>query len=348
MSMPPPMSSIKPEPQVKQESISQLSSISHSSSYQSPSFYHSSSHHQYGQQPQQQQHSYSSLSQHQYPISSSSSSAGSVASFSNMSPTSNYGLPRHITNLNMSYSGSAVSPASNSFGGIHTGASSAPGSGAATPAMSNAHLTTNGLTSTPSSPNLSNLQYHPSNTNNSGGNSNPYMHSTYPQSPYQTPQQQQQPHSYQHQSSHANDLNSSGYYGSSSPTYGSHPQQQQSGQGQQPHHNSGSSGSSNGSNSTSGSHIQFNPSTAPSPMRQHQQQQYTPLVPPLSETQYAQYHQLLGSSAFSSAQSTPYHSNHSTPYSSMPGSPTRDYQPLNDTQVVPKPKRRQVKNACGR
>ncbi|KAG0231865.1 hypothetical protein BGW41_002068 [Actinomortierella wolfii] len=84
--------------------------------------------------------------------------------------------------------------------------------------------------------------------------------------------------------------------------------------------------------------------------------QYASLVPPLTDAQYAQYHQLLGS-PFSSAPSTPYHSNHSTPYSSMPASPTLEYQQLAggptataaDGTAVPlqqKPKRRQVKNAC--
>ncbi|KAG0327677.1 hypothetical protein BG004_002713, partial [Podila humilis] len=71
--------------------------------------------------------------------------------------------------------------------------------------------------------------------------------------------------------------------------------------------------------------------------------QYSSLVPPLSETHYAQYHQLLGS-PFSSSASTPYHSNHSTPYSSMPGSPTLEYQtvPRSGSGLAQKPKRRQA------
>ncbi|KAI1315575.1 hypothetical protein EDD11_000650 [Mortierella claussenii] len=209
-----------------------------------------------------------------------------------------------------------------------------------------------GLTSAPSSPTLNNLPYHPNgssshfgsnvhSTNNSGSNSPYVQHQSYAPPSYQSQQQPQ--HSYQHSPNHTGDLNSSSYYSSS--TYASHQQQAQ------PPHHSGGGGNTSGnstSNSTSsgnGPHVQFS-STAPSPMRQHQQQQYTPLVPPLSETQYAQYHQLLGSSAFSSTQSTPYHSNHSTPYSSMPGSPTHEYQQLSETQLAQKPKRRQVKNAC--
>ncbi|KAF9205403.1 hypothetical protein BGZ49_004084 [Haplosporangium sp. Z 27] len=246
-----------------------------------------------------------------------------------MSSTPNYNLPRHLMAMNMQHGTVGSGPSAANTNGTNSAAGSGPG----TPVMNNAHLDPNGLSSAPSSPILNNLQYHPSgansqfnsnvnSNNNSGGNSPYIQHQSYTQSPYQNQQ-----HPYQHQSNtHPNDPSSNNYY-NSSPPYGSHQQQQ----GQ---HGSGS-----------GAHVQFS-STAPSPMRQHQQSQYTPLVPPLSESQYAQYHQLLGSSAFSSTQSTPYHSNHSTPYSSMPGSPTREYQQLNEKQLAQKPKRRQVKNAC--
>ncbi|KAF9102132.1 hypothetical protein BGX27_011166 [Mortierella sp. AM989] len=330
MSMPQQMSPIKQEPQVKQEPIAQ-SAASQSYHAQPPSFYqqqspaYSSSSHQYNQQHQ----TYPTFQQH--PVSSTSSPATSIAPFSNLPSAGSYNLPRHLMAMNMQH-GSVVSATSTS---TTNGTNSVAGSGAGTPVMTNAHLNPNGLSSAPSSPILNSLQYHGANSqfnsnvnsNNNSGSSSPYIqHQPYAQSPYQSQQQQ---HSYQHQNgSHANDLTPNNYY-NSSPPYGSHQQQQ---------HGSGNT-------SGSGSHVQFS-STAPSPMRQHQQSQYAPLVPPLSESQYAQYHQLLGSSAFSSTQSTPYHSNHSTPYSSMPGSPTREYQHLSEKQLSQKPKRRQVKNAC--
>ncbi|KAF9995519.1 hypothetical protein BGZ80_004466 [Entomortierella chlamydospora] len=319
MSTPHQLSPIKQEPQVKQEPLSQPSvSLSY---HAQPSIY-------------QQQQPYANFSS----TSTSSSTTGSLTSFQNLTSTANYNLPRHLMAMNMQHG--AVSGASAS---TTNGTNSAAGSGAGTPVMASAHLSSNALSSAPPSPILNNsLQYHPNGANsqfgsnvnsnsNSGANSPYIQHQTYTQSPYQ---QQQQQHSYQHQNNgHPSDPSPSNYY-SSSPPYGTHQQQQQQQQQQQGQHGSGN-----------GSHVQFS-STAPSPMRQHQQSQYAPLVPPLSESQYAQYHQLLGSSAFSSTQSTPYHSNHTTPYSSMPGSPTREYQQLNEKQSAQKPKRRQVKNAC--
>ncbi|KAF9351062.1 hypothetical protein BGX34_000840 [Mortierella sp. NVP85] len=318
--------SLRQEPPIKQEPLDLPSA---SQPYQPPfyqgSTYSSSSSPQYGPQ------SNSSL-QHPTPPPSGTS----VAPFSNLPPTSSYNLNRHLI---MNMHNHAVSSAN-----VASGGNSAAGSGAPTPVIPNAHLP-NGLSSTPSSPNLNGLQYpstgtnthfgssgHGNNSNGNSGNSSPYIQH-HSQSLYQGQNQQ---HSYIHQPAHSSDPNSSGYY-NSSPPYGSQYQQQQQPQpGSQQHGGSGANGS--------GPHVQFS-STTPSPMRQHQPQ-YASLVPPLSDSQYAQYHQLLGSSAFSSAQSTPYHSNHSTPYSSMPGSPTRDYHPLNETQLTQKPKRRQVKNAC--
>ncbi|KAF9954780.1 hypothetical protein BGZ72_004287 [Mortierella alpina] len=317
------LSPVKQEPHVKQEHLSQMPSVSQPYHPQPPFYQHQapaySSNHQYGQQ-QHNQPSYAGL---QHPV-SSSSSAASMGSFSGLPPTGNYNLSRHLLAMNMQH-GQSVSSASNS---VANGGNSAGGSGAVTPVMANAHANANGLSSAPSSPTLNNLQYHPSagnshfnsnvNSTSNSGSSTPYVQHP----PYAQSYQNQQSHPY-----HPSNYNSS-------PPYGSHPQQAS----QQQHH---SNGSGNGSSQLS--------STAPSPMRQHQPQ-YAPLVPPLSDSQYAQYHQLLGSSAFSSAQSTPYHSNHSTPYSSMPGSPTLEYQQMNngsnDSALTQKPKRRQVKNAC--
>ncbi|KAG0216067.1 hypothetical protein BGX28_005962 [Mortierella sp. GBA30] len=324
-----PLSPVKQEPHIKQEHLSQLPPASQPYHPQ-PSFYQHqasaySSSHQYGQQ-QQQQHQSASYANLQHPVSTSSSA--SMGSFSGLPPTGNYNLSRHLLAMNMQH-GQPVS----SSNGIANGSNGASGSGAVTPVMANAHANANGLSSAPSSPTLNNLQYHPSggnshfnsnvnSTSNSGSNT-PYM-----QHPSYAPSYQgQQSHAYQHPSNY-----------NSSPPYGSHPQQPGQQQPQQPHHSNGNGGSQLSS-------------TAPSPMRQHQPQ-YAPLVPPLSDSQYAQYHQLLGSSAFSSAQSTPYHSNHSTPYSSMPGSPTLEYQQMNngvnnnESALTQKPKRRQVKNAC--
>ncbi|KAF9976125.1 hypothetical protein BGZ73_009100 [Actinomortierella ambigua] len=139
------------------------------------------------------------------------------------------------------------------------------------------------------------------------------------------------------------------YYGATSPqqqTQSLPPQQQQQHQQQQQQQQSHQSHQSHQQQTSTGFQ------TPQQPLRP----QYASLVPPLTDAQYAQYHQLLGS-PFSSAPSTPYHSNHSTPYSSMPASPTLEYQQLAggssatgaDGSTIPmqqKPKRRQVKNAC--
>ncbi|KAG0059186.1 hypothetical protein BGZ89_000591 [Linnemannia elongata] len=221
--------------------------------------------------------------------------------------------------------------------------------------MGNAHLNPNShLSSAPPSPTLNNLHYPSaaSTHHHFSGNNGAYAQSTSSYSSQLSYQADPQ-HSHSHGVHSSSDLSSGSYY-SSMPPFSSHPHQQQesmsTSQGQQsshhPQHHHSNSGGSSGS-SGNGPHVQFN-STAPSPMRQHQQQPYSSLVPPLSDTHYAQYHQLLGPSAFSSAQSSPYHSNHSTPYSSMPGSPTQEYQQLSGSPLGQgqKPKRRQVKNAC--
>ncbi|KAG0279734.1 hypothetical protein BGZ96_001840 [Linnemannia gamsii] len=219
--------------------------------------------------------------------------------------------------------------------------------------MGNAHLNPNShLSSAPPSPTLNNIHYQPSAASTHhhfSGNNGAYAQSTSSYSSQLSYQADPQ-HSHSHGVHSSNDLSSGSYY-SSMPPFSSHPHQQQesmstSQSNHHPQHHHSNSGGSSGS-SGNGPHVQFN-STAPSPMRQHQQQPYSSLVPPLSDTHYAQYHQLLGPSAFSSAQSSPYHSNHSTPYSSMPGSPTQEYQQLGGSPLGQgqKPKRRQVKNAC--
>ncbi|KAG0367588.1 hypothetical protein BGZ54_003633 [Gamsiella multidivaricata] len=187
-------------------------------------------------------------------------------------------------------------------------------SGSTTPSMVYA--------SAPSSPNLRNLQYNPSGNAQYNQSSSLYSQPPHQQqhSQYSFHAQQQQPQQQQHS---VQSLTSSFY-----PTSPPHQHQQKSYQQQQ--------------QQQAGSSTSFN-SMPSAPLRQ--QPQYAPLVPPLSDAQYAQYHQLLGS-AFSSAASTPYHSNQSTPYSSMPTSPTLEYQQLSDPNMIQKPKRRQVKNAC--
>ncbi|KAF9183493.1 hypothetical protein BGZ51_003996 [Haplosporangium sp. Z 767] len=218
---------------------------------------------------------------------------------------------------------SSLAPASVTAGGI--GASNI--SGSTTPALAYA--------SAPSSPIMNNLQYNPSGSSHyNQNNSSLYHQPTYQQQhqqysnqhtyPSQQQQQQQHQHSNQHsvQSLSSSSLTSS-FYPTSPPLQ--HQQQQYQPQQQQQH----------------GTNTQFS-AMPPAP---RQQSQYAPLVPPLSDAQYAQYHQLLGST-FSSAASTPYHSNQSTPYSSMPTSPTLEYKQLADPNMVQKPKRRQVKNAC--
>ncbi|KAF9350795.1 hypothetical protein BGX26_011106 [Mortierella sp. AD094] len=249
------------------------------------------------------------------------SSTGNLSSFSALS-SNPYNLNNHLMGLSMqnSSSSSGLGASSLAPGHNNSGLMSGANSGSTTPSMAYA--------SAPSSPILSNLQYNPSG-NAQYGQSNSSLY--YQQQSQQHPQHsnqysyhnQQQPQ-HQSQSMSSSSLTSSFY-----PTSPPHQHQQQPQQ--------------NGS-STPFSSV---PST---PLRQQhqpaqQQPQYAPLVPPLSDAQYAQYRQLLGS-ALSSAASTPYHSNQSTPYSSMPTSPTLEYQQLSDPSMLQKPKRRQVKNAC--
>ncbi|KAF9991674.1 hypothetical protein BGZ65_000269, partial [Modicella reniformis] len=185
-------------------------------------------------------------------------------------------------------------------------------SGSTTPAMAYA--------SAPSSPILSSLQQY-SQTNSS----------FYHQSPQQQQSQPQQQNRYSYQGPHQHSVQSISTSSLTSSFNPASPPQQHQQQQQQQQHGS--------SNNTS-----FNAMPPVPPVRQPQSQ-YPPLVPPLTPAQYAQYHQLLGS-ALSSAASTPYHSNQSTPYSSMPASPILDHQQLSDPNMLQKPKRRQVKNAC--
>ncbi|KAG0211553.1 hypothetical protein BGX33_004237 [Mortierella sp. NVP41] len=311
---------VKQEPQSKQEPL-QLSAPQ----------YHQ-------QQPQQHQHfqsmtSYTSQQQQPQPSNQSQhqtygnfhgSSSSSMNSFSTL-PSNPYSLNNHLMGLTM-HSGSST-PTSGGPGLNSSSLAPAPTSsglmggntsGSTTPSMAHA--------SAPSSPRLGNLQY---------GHYNQGGSSLYHQHPYQ--QQQHQHHSSQHQyqsqqpHQHSN-LSSSNLTSSFYPTSPPHQHQQQQYQSQHQQQQQQQSGSS----------TPFN-SLPPAPLRQ--QPQYAPLVPPLTDAQYAQYHQLLGS-AFSSAASTPYHSNQSTPYSSMPTSPTLEYQQLADPNLAQKPKRRQVKNAC--
>ncbi|KAF9082909.1 hypothetical protein BGX23_011965 [Mortierella sp. AD031] len=343
---------VKTEPSIKQEPSSHNLPSLNPPYHPQQSFYHhpaasysssasasasSSSNQAYGQQPQQAHHH----QQHQQPTSSSSSSSSSAApqglsdpssaSFASMSATSgNYNLSRHILGMSMQQQ-QQHNPAASSGSGSLGNNNNSNSSSSNTTAISRAPL--------PRPPSTTCTHHH-----FNSGNSGAYAQSasSYSQLSYQA------------------DPQHSGSYYSSLPPFSSHPQHQQesmsTSQGQQQsshhpqHHHSnsgGSSGSSNNGGIGSGNnpHVNFN-STAPSPMRQHQQQPYSSLVPPLSDTHYAQYHQLLGPSAFSSAQSSPYHSNHSTPYSSMPGSPTQEYQQLSGSPLGQKPKRRQVKNAC--
>ncbi|KAG0048582.1 hypothetical protein BGZ83_006466 [Gryganskiella cystojenkinii] len=180
----------------------------------------------------------------------------------------------------------------------------------------------------PSSPTLNHLQYNPNNshhTNNNNNNNNnsnsnhtgasanasgtttPY--GAYPSYHGQSQHHPLHPYHYQHHQQQNPDLANNYYYS----------------------HSNGNSNSAGGNNPAS--------STAPSPMRQ--QQTYSSLAPPLTDSQYAQ---MLG--PFGSTQSTPYHSSQSTPYSSIPPSPTQSHaQPFGGDQPQ-KSKRRQVKNAC--
>ncbi|KAG0200985.1 hypothetical protein BGX28_006090 [Mortierella sp. GBA30] len=245
----------------------------------------------------------------------SSSSAASMNSFSAL-PPSQYNLNSHLMGLSMHHqqnsssvprmNQSSLAPAPPGSAAAATGMLSGNISGSTTPAMAYA--------SAPSSPVMNNLQYNPSASSQYSQSGSSGLYQQHPAF-----QQQQQQH---------NSLTAS-FYPTSPQNQSQHLQYQQHQQ--------------------QGSNSQFNagPAAAPiTPLRQQQQQQYAPLVPPLTDAQYAQYHQLLGS-AFSSAASTPYHSNQSTPYSSMPTSPTLEYQQLSDpNNLLQKPKRRQVKNAC--
>ncbi|KAF9169683.1 hypothetical protein BGX21_010121 [Mortierella sp. AD011] len=269
---------------------------------------------------QQQQHQQSNHGQSYNSL--QGSSTGNLSSFSAM-PSNPYNLNSHLMGLsvqNGSSSSSGLGASSLAPGHNNSGLMSGANSGSTTPSMAYA--------SAPSSPILSNLQYNPPGNPQYGqSNSNLYYQQQNQQHPQHSNQysyhNQQQPQ-HQSQSMSSSSLTSSFY-----PTSPPHQHQQQPQQ--------------NGS-STPFSSV---PST---PLRQQhqppqQQQQYAPLVPPLSDAQYAQYRQLLGS-ALSSAASTPYHSNQSTPYSSMPTSPTLEHQQLSDPSMLQKPKRRQVKNAC--
>ncbi|KAI8345797.1 hypothetical protein B0O80DRAFT_265696 [Mortierella sp. GBAus27b] len=241
------------------------------------------------------------------------STQGNLNSFPAAVPQNQYSLNSHLMGLSMQTAASGAGPASSSLAPLpNNGLMSGVNSGSTTPAMAYA--------SAPSSPILSALQQQfPS------GQNAQYNHSSnFYQSPSPQQQQQQQPHPnrYSYQGPHSTQsMSTSSLTSSFYPT--SPPQQHQ-----QQH----------GSTSTSFNAI---------PPAQVRQQQYPPLVPPLTPAQHAQYHLLLGS-ALSSAASTPYHSNQSTPYSSMPASPTLDHQQLGDPNLVQKPKRRQVKNACGK
>ena len=173
----------------------------------------------------------------------------------------------------------------------------------------------------PSSPTLNPLQYNPS--NNSGGSNN-NINSTNA-SGTTTPYGQHPSYSYHSQSSQHHPLHP--YH------YQQHQQAPDLANSYYYNHNSGNSNGT-GANPVS--------STAPSPMRQ--QQPYSSLAPPLTDTQYAQ---MLG--PFSSTQSTPYHSSQSTPYSSIPPSPTQAHAQLyGGDHLHERIKRRQVKNACGK
>ncbi|ORZ06166.1 hypothetical protein BCR41DRAFT_361334 [Lobosporangium transversale] len=237
------------------------------------------------------------------------SSNGNINSFSAL-PSNPYNISSHLMGLSMQNNASSTSAS-----GLNSSSLASVSSNTGLISGTNSGSTTPALAyvSAPSSPILGNLQYNPSyNQNNS---------SLYHQHPHQQHQQHSNQYSYHNQQQHqpmtSSNLSSS-FYPASPPHQ--HQQQQQQ---------------------TSSTPFTGMPST---PLRQ-QQSQYAPLVPPMPDAQYAQYHQILGS-ALSSAASTPYHSNHSTPYSSMPTSPTLEYQQLADPNAVQKPKRRQVKNAC--
>ncbi|KAF8934433.1 hypothetical protein EDD21DRAFT_203614 [Dissophora ornata] len=283
--------------------------------------------HQQQQQQQQQQVNHGSAQSYG---GLQGSSAGNLNSFAALPPNP-YNINNHLMSLSMQTSSQSPSSGagmnSSSLAPVPTGSGlmSGANSGSTTPLMA--------YTSAPSSPNLANLQYNPSGNVHYGQSSS----SLYRQSPQ--PQQHQQhssQYSYHSQQQHQHpnqNMSTSSLTASFYPASPSHQQQQQQSY-QQPQQQQ--------QQQQSAPNMSFS-SMPPAPLRQ--QPQYAPLVPPLSEAHYAQYHQLLGS-ALSSAASTPYHSNQSTPYSSMPTSPTLEHLQLSDPNMVQKPKRRQVKNAC--
>ncbi|KAF9937381.1 hypothetical protein BGZ67_001325 [Mortierella alpina] len=238
------------------------------------------------------------------------SSSTPMNSFSAL-PANPYNLNNHLMGLSMRQNPSA--PSSNARMNQSSLAPTSQASGLLSGNVSGSTTPSLAYASAPSSPIMNNMQY------NSSGNSqyHPSTSSLYQQQPFQQ-------HNHQHPQQQHSSLTAS-FYPTSPPNQHQQLQYQQQQQQQQ----QGSLNSFNGVPSA--------------PLRQ--QPQYAPLVPPLTDAQYAQYHQLLGST-FSSAASTPYHSNQSTPYSSMPTSPTLDHQQLSDPNFVQKPKRRQVKNAC--
>ncbi|KAG0331577.1 hypothetical protein BG004_001605 [Podila humilis] len=305
-----------PQPQIKQEP------------YQSPPQAHQSQY-QYSSYPQQQSSS-SAVQGHGHGQAQTYSGAASPVPFQALPPNP-YSLASHLMNMNVQ-GGAGSGPSSSGIMGVN----SVHHSGSTTPAMGSTNPLTNA--SAPSSPVMGHVQFNHYNNNSGSG-----LYS----------QQTHQQYSNENNNGNNNQAStlSSGFYNNSPPHQHQEQQQQQQSQ-YHPHQNQSQSHQQQGSSSSYG---QFNAnstaqssssssssSTAPTTLRQ----QYAPLVPPLTDAQYQQYQQLLGS-PFSSAASTPYHSNQSTPYSSMPASPTLEYQQLpNGGTMTPKPKRRQVKNAC--
>ncbi|KAG0018333.1 hypothetical protein BGZ81_010279 [Podila clonocystis] len=257
---------------------------------------------------QSHQQQYQNFQQTSYQPSSSSQGHG----YGGTSPQPFQALPPNPYNLANHLMNMNVQNGPSSSSGI-MGVSSVHHSGSTTPAMSANPLSN---ASAPSSPVMGHQypQYSHNSSNHLSPNAQYYLNNI--------------------PTSSGGNLNSSFYPNSSNNNSPPHQHQEQ----QQPQHSYQSQ--------SHGSYGQFNsgPSSSTAPtLGRHQ---FAPLVPPLTDAQYQQYQQLLGS-PFSSAASTPYHSNQSTPYSSMPASPTLEYQQLPDGgTMTPKPKRRQVKNAC--
>ncbi|KAF9414588.1 hypothetical protein BGZ94_000344, partial [Podila epigama] len=264
-----------------------------------------------------------------------------------------YSINSHF--MGLGHGPSTLNASSSSSSASGPGIVGGSASGTATPVL-------NG----PSSPTLNGHNTYGYGNNGTGTNStpngSPYV--SHQQAPYHS--QYQQHMSFQHPNGSSSNL-TSGYY-SNTGINNSNGNTTGNTTGNGSHNNnngSNSNGNGNSNNNNSNninnnsSHSSSNSSNASPPYQQHSSQQhhvqfsapgpartqYSSLVPPLTDTQYAQYHQLLAS-PFSSTASTPYHSNHSTPYSSMPGSPTLEYQQLPGSTLAQKPKRRQVKNAC--